>query len=104
MIASSVVHYELEFIHLFSDGNGRIGRLWQTLILSRWQPMLAYLPVETVIRQRKDDYYRVLGEADRASVCSGLIRKTRKTRPPAFGSPDNSQSTRLAAACATVVS
>lgn len=74
LIASSAVHYELEFIHPFSDGNGRVGRLWQTLILSRWQPMLAYLPVETVIQRRQDDYYRALGEADRASDCSGFIR------------------------------
>jgi Fic family protein len=67
LIASSVFHYEFEFIHPFADGNGRMGRLWQTLILSKWKPPLAYLPVETVIRDRQDDYYGVLGKCDQAA-------------------------------------
>lgn len=64
LVASCLFHYELEFIHPFADGNGRMGRLWQTLILRNWKPLLAYLPVETVIRDRQEDYYRVLAQAD----------------------------------------
>lgn len=50
-----------------------MGRLWQTLILSSWQPLLAYLPVETVIKSRQQDYYRLLGEADKQADCSAFI-------------------------------
>ncbi len=64
LLVSCAVHYELEFIHPFADGNGRLGRLWQTLILSRWNPLLAWLPIEEVIRSRQQAYYDSLGQAD----------------------------------------
>lgn len=73
LIASCAFHYELEFIHPFNDGNGRMGRLWQTLILSQWRPTLAWLPVETLIHRHQNDYYRLLSEADRLSDCSRSI-------------------------------
>lgn len=73
LIASAAFHYEFEFIHPFGDGNGRIGRLWQTLILSYWQPMLAFLPVETVIKHRQQTYYQLLTESDQRSDCSAFI-------------------------------
>jgi Fic family protein len=64
LIASCVFHYELEFIHPFEDGNGRMGRLWQTLILSRWNPLFADLPVESIIHAHQQDYYRALADSN----------------------------------------
>ena len=73
LIASSILHYEIEFIHPFSDGNGRMGRLWQTLALTRWHPGLAYLPVESVIREHQSAYYEALGEADKKAEATPFI-------------------------------
>jgi Fic family protein len=73
LITSSVFHYEFEFIHPFSDGNGRMGRLWQTLILSQWHPLFLSLPLESVIKDHQPLYYQALEEADEKADSTPFI-------------------------------
>lgn len=73
LIASSVFHYEFEFIHPFADGNGRMGRLWQGLILARWNPLFADIPVESLIFEHQAGYYRALQESTRHTDSAPFI-------------------------------
>jgi len=74
LIKSCVFHYEFEYIHPFSDGNGRMGRMWQTLLLSKWKEVLAWLPVETVIYDRQGEYYASIGSSNDADDCTEFVR------------------------------
>lgn len=64
LIKSCVFHYEFEFIHPFQDGNGQMGRLWQTVILKEWKSVFAWLPIETLIKENQVEYYNALNSSD----------------------------------------
>ncbi len=66
VIKSSVFHYEFELIHPFADGNGRIGRLWHTRLLAEWNPLFAWLPVESIIHDRQREYYDAINASNNA--------------------------------------
>lgn len=67
LIKSCVFHYEFELIHPFADGNGRMGRLWHTLLLSKWNPIFAWLPIESIIHENQSEYYNAIN----ISNCNG---------------------------------
>jgi Fic family protein len=73
VLKSCVFHYEFEFIHPFLDGNGRLGRLWQTIILKEYAPIFEFLPIETLIKEKQQEYYTVLGNSDNQGSSTAFI-------------------------------
>lgn len=73
LILSSVFHYEFVFIHPFSDGNGRMARLWQNIILSHWKEVFVYLPIESLIKKYQKEYYKVIDDCNNSGESTEFI-------------------------------
>ncbi|MCX4343934.1 MAG: Fic family protein [Kineothrix sp.] len=73
LIKSAVFHYEFEFIHPFVDGNGRLGRMWHSLLLGKWKELFFWLPMEELIQSRQKEYYEALGTADMQADSAGFV-------------------------------
>lgn len=73
LIKSAIFHYEFEFIHPFADGNGRIGRMWHSLLLGKWKELFFWLPIEDLIQLRQKEYYDALGMADKQADSAGFV-------------------------------
>ncbi len=73
LVKSAVFHYEFEFIHPFADGNGRMGRMWHSLLLGKWKDLFFWLPIEELIQSRQKEYYDALGAADRQADSARFV-------------------------------
>ncbi|MBR0170518.1 MAG: Fic family protein [Bacteroidales bacterium] len=73
LVSSCVFHYEFEFIHPFADGNGRMGRMWQTLLLMQWNPIFAWIPVETIVKEHQQEYYAAIAQSDSTADSTPFI-------------------------------
>ncbi|WP_319526135.1 Fic family protein [uncultured Desulfosarcina sp.] len=73
LVQSCRFHYQLEYIHPFVDGNGRMGRLWQTLLLMQYHPTFEFLPIENFIKNHQKEYYRELAAGDDTGDCTGFV-------------------------------
>lgn len=73
LIKSAIFHYEFKFIHPFADGNGRMGRMWHSLLLGKWKDLFFWLPIEELIQFRQKEYYDALGAADKQADSAGFV-------------------------------
>ena len=73
LIISCIFHYEFVFIHPFTDGNGRMARLWQTAILSNWENVFKYIPIESIIKKHQEEYYTVIDKCNKVGNSNEFI-------------------------------